>query len=681
MPSLFSVPIQELKGVGPRRAKCFQKLGVPTVGALLRYYPRAYRDWSAPQWIADTVPDSDAVICATVLRAPTEYRVRKGTVLYRCTVSDDTGTAEITLFNNPYGARSLVGGQTYLFAGRITRRDGKRAMSAPDFLPAESAPAIVPVYAQTDGLSSRIIAETVRHALALLPETVHDPIPESLRNARKLPELGQTIRAVHFPADTDSLNRARRRLAYEELLVMQLGLLRCKARVRAATGFRLNEDRSADYFARLPFTPTGAQRRAVAECIADMRRDVPMSRLLQGDVGSGKTAVAAALCYCASQEGIQTALMAPTEILAAQHAQTLTKLFAGTGVRCALLTGSTPAAQKKAIYAALADRSLDVIVGTHALLSEQVRFARLGLVITDEQHRFGVAQRAALAEKGIHPHLLVMSATPIPRTLALILYGDLDLSVLDELPPGRQPIRTAHIPSVRRERAFAFLRDQLDAGRQAYIVCSLVEADDAPNGQKAAADYGAELSDGALAGYTVGLLHGRMKPAEKEAVMADFAAGRTQVLVATTVIEVGVDVPNATVMVIENAERFGLSQLHQLRGRVGRGQTQSYCILISDAENGDAVKRLSVMTETTDGFRIADEDLKLRGPGDFFGARQHGLPVLSVADLSDMALLAQAQADSAALLGEDPELNAPAHRALRAEVQRLWTRMGEQSLN
>lgn len=681
MASLFSTPIDQLKGVGPRRAALFQKLGVPSVGALLRFYPRAYRDWSHPQDIAAAELDRDAIIRAVVLHAPTEHRIRKGMTLYKCTAADDTGVVEITLFNNPYGAKALVRGQTFYFRGRLTGSGRRRMMSAPDFVPVEQADAIAPVYPQTEGLSSRVIAAAVRQAIDMLPETVRDPLPEPLRNRLQLMELGDAIRAMHFPPDTDTLNRAKHRLAYEELLVLQLGLLQCRTHRRASAGLRLKRDWSADYFALLPFTPTNAQRRAVRECIADLMGPVPMSRLLQGDVGSGKTAVAAALCYCAARESIQTALMAPTEILATQHYQTLTRLFENTGLRCALLTGSTPSAQKKICRERLANGEIDVIVGTHALLSEEVQFARLGLVITDEQHRFGVAQRAALAAKGPYPHLLVMSATPIPRTLALILYGDLDLSVLDELPPGRQPVQTTAISSARRARAFRFIRSQLDEGRQAYVVCSLVEANETvPDNRKDAAGYWAELQNGELAGYTVGLLHGRMKPSEKERVMTDFAAGRTQVLVATTVIEVGVDVPNASVMLIENAERFGLSQLHQLRGRVGRGSQQAYCILISDARNDDARQRLAVMTETTDGFRIADEDLKLRGPGDFFGTRQHGLPVLRIADLSsDMDTLRQAQTDAAALLTADPELAAPELRALRAEVKRLFDGVG--SLN
>ena len=684
MPSLFSISIRTLKGIGERRAALFARLGVQTVGALLRFYPRAYQDWSNPQYIADVPQDADGVVCATVTRAPTEHRIRKGMTLYKLTAADDSGTVQITLFNNKYGAELLKTGEAFLFRGKLSGTGSRRTMSAPDFVAAAQGQRIRPIYPQTEGLPSRVIEAAVRQALLQLPETVRDPLPQALRTQRELCDLRTAIQNIHEPSSQGALAQARRRLAYEELLVLQLGLLQHKARTHTETALRAERDCSDRFFVLLPFEPTAAQRRAVHEATQDMMSNRPMSRLLQGDVGSGKTAVAAALCYTAAQNGLQTALMAPTEILATQHAQTFAKLFEGTGVHCALLTGSCTAAQKREICAQLADGTLQAVVGTHALLSENVRFDRLGLVITDEQHRFGVAQRAALAAKGAHPHLLVMSATPIPRTLALILYGDLDVSILDELPPGRLPVDTIAVGSNRRAKAFEFIRKQLDNGRQAYVVCSLVENDEesVADPRKAATEYCAELRNGELRNYSVGLLHGRMKAAEKEAVMAAFALGQVQVLVATTVIEVGVDVPNASVMLIENAERFGLSQLHQLRGRVGRGGTQSYCILVSDAKNPDTRRRLEVMTETTDGFRIADEDLKLRGPGDFFGARQHGLPTLQVADLcADMTLLNQAQSDAARLLSENATLENDALRGLGAEVRRLFGRMGEQSLN
>ena len=682
MASLFGIPIEKIRGVGPRRAELFQKLGVASAGALLRYYPRAYEDWRCATPIGALPPDGEGVILAEVVRAPQERRIRKGMSICRFVVTDESGEAEVTLFNAHYAPATFRAETRFWFRGKFMGSGARRTVSAPEFLPEAQGGAVRAVYPQTEGLSSRVIAAAVAQALALLPSAVRDPLPDDLRAARGLMGLGDALRAIHQPPSAEAAAAARKRLAYEELLTLQLGLLRLRARDRAATAVRLTEDRSAEFFARLPFAATGAQRRAVAEAMADLMRGVPMNRLVQGDVGSGKTAVAAALCWCMARSGYQCALMAPTGILAEQHMHTLTGLFAGSGIRCALLTGACAPAEKRRVQQAIAAGEIDVAVGTHALISEAVQFCRLGLVITDEQHRFGVAQRAALAEKGMHPHLLVMSATPIPRTLALILYGDLDVSVLDELPPGRTPVKTALIGSARRARAFEFIRRELDAGRQAYVVCSLVEpGDDSPDDRKAAVDYCAQLQSEALRGYRVELLHGRMKPQDKEAVMARFASGETQVLVATTVIEVGVDVPNASVLLVENAERFGLSQLHQLRGRVGRGCTQSYCILVSDSKNPDTRRRLTIMTETTDGFRIADEDLKLRGPGDFFGARQHGLPALQTASLADMELLAQAQHDAVGLLRADPELAAPELRLLRAGVARLFGAMGEQSLN
>lgn len=679
MASLFTVPVHTLKNIGPKRAALLEQMGLPTVGALLRNYPRTYRDWRDPKDICDVPPDETAVIQVTVTRPPVERRIRKGMVLYKFSAADETGSVEVTLFNNKFGAARFASGEEFLLSGKLTGSGLRRTMSAPDAVPAGTGLRIQPIYNQTEGLPSRVIEAATLQAVEMLPEQVRDPLPETLRLRRDLCGLRDAIRWIHFPPDAAALERARHRLAYEELLIMQLGMLRAKSHSQAENAPRMPLDCSADFFALLPFSPTNAQRKAVSDAVADMAQTTPMRRLLQGDVGSGKTAVAAALCYNAAKNGLQSALMAPTEILAAQHAATLQKLFRSSGVRCALLTGSTPAAQKRQILTQLGSGEIHVIAGTHALISDDVAFDRLGLVITDEQHRFGVAQRAALTAKGTHPHLLVMSATPIPRTLALMMYGDLDLSVLDELPPGRLPVETLAIRSSRRERAFQFIRKQLDEGRQAYVVCSLVESDmeDAGDNRKAAADYWEELQNGALAGYAVGLLHGRMKPAEKESVMADFAAGKIQVLVSTTVIEVGVDVPNASVMLIENAERFGLSQLHQLRGRVGRGGTQSYCILISDAAGEDTRRRLSVMTETTDGFRIADEDLKLRGPGDFFGTRQHGLPLLQTADLcSDFSLLQDAQQDARELLSDDPGLESPALRPLAFEVRRLFRQSG-----
>ena len=677
MASLSSLDIQNLKGVGERRAELFRKLGAPTVGALLRFYPRAYEDWSRPVSIAAAPFGEICVIRATVVRAPVEHRIRKGMTLYKLTVTDGETDLEVTLFNNPFGAQALRQGKTFLFRGRAEGTLTRRTMSSPAFLPEEQTTGIRAVYPQTEGLSLRMITSAVEQALGLLPESVRDPLPQPLCKQYGLCPLRDAIVQVHRPSDFEALQEARRRLAFEELLELQLGLFAAKSGVRGCAGFTVLRDCSEEFFARLPFCPTQAQRRAVHEATEDLCGGRPMSRLIQGDVGSGKTAVAAALCYTVAKNGGQCALMAPTEILAAQHFRTLSALLEPAGISCTLLTGSLSAEEKRLRCDKLESGKAAVAVGTHALLSNPVHFQRLGLVITDEQHRFGVVQRAALAQKGNHPHLLVMSATPIPRTLALMIYGDLDVSVLDELPPGRQKIDTFLIGGEKRERAFAFLRRHLQQGEQAYVVCPLVEESEQAPALKSAQAYCAELSQGMLQGCRVGLLHGRMKAQEKDDVMRRFAAGELQALVSTTVIEVGVDVPNATVLVVENAERFGLSQLHQLRGRVGRSSQKSCCILISDAKNEETLQRLRVMTETGDGFRIAEEDLRLRGPGDFFGARQHGLPALQVADLqADLQLLRQAQQAAQEIVQRDPELALPEHRLLRAQVRRMFEQQG-----
>lgn len=674
--SLFGKDIQTLRGVGERRARLFRKLGAPTVGALLRFYPRAYEDLSAPCSIRSAPADRPCAIKATVTRRPLGTRVRGGMTLYKARAADGESDLELVFFNNPYISNLLRENEEYVFYGTVSGGFLRRQMASPEFYPAASCPPVLPVYRQTAGLTSRMIGSAVKNALCLLPEVMRDPIPQEFRMQYALCRLRFALESIHFPADMESLGMARRRLIFEELLVLQLGLFRLKGRTRTESRFRLHSDRTGEFDALLPFTPTKAQKRAVAEAMADMMSGFPMNRLIQGDVGSGKTAVAAALCYSAVKNGMQAALMAPTEILAQQHFASLDRLLAPAGIHSALLTGSVSAARKRAVSGGLADGTIEFVVGTHALLSENVAFQNLGLVVTDEQHRFGVAQRAALAAKGDHPHMLVMSATPIPRTLALMIYGDLDVSVLDELPPGRKEILTYAIPSQKRGRAFGFLKKNLDAGRQCYIICPMV--DEGRNDMASVEEYAVKLRNKWLPGYRVGTLHGRMKPKEKESVMADFKNGKIGVLVSTTVVEVGVDVPNATVMMIENAERYGLSQLHQLRGRVGRGEFQSYCILVSDAKSDDAVRRLTAMCKTNDGFRIADEDLKLRGPGDFFGSRQHGLPELKIADLmTDMEILKQAQEAAQAILKADPDLSGPQNRGLRAEVRQLFENIAD----
>ena len=527
-----------------------------------------------------------------------------------------------------------------------------------------------PVYNLTEGLSNGMVSNNMAEAVERFADLLPDPMPRDVLRDHQLCQLRYAVDNIHFPQGKEAYDIARRRLVFEEFFTLSLGLIRLRGRERQETAVRLPEVDLAPFEQSLPFALTGAQKRAIGEILADMQKPYPMNRLLQGDVGSGKTMVAAAAAYAAAKAGFQSAIMAPTEILAGQHAATLKKVLEPLGLRICLLTGSLTPRQKAERKAALAAGEYDVAVGTHALVQQSTEFRSLGLVVTDEQHRFGVEQRRKLAGKGQSPHSLVMSATPIPRTLALILYGDLDISVLDELPKGRQPVETLVVHSDKRARALHFIQEHLAQGQQAYIVCPLVE--DSDSELLAAVQYRDRLEK-QLPGCRVGLLHGRMKPAEKDAVMADFQSNRIQLLVSTTVVEVGVDVPNATIMMVENAERFGLAQLHQLRGRVGRGSARSYCILVSDNESEENRRRLSVMKSTSDGFVIAREDLKLRGSGDFFGSRQHGMPALAIANLiEDRDLFQEAQDAARTLLQADPDLTAPDHQAMGAIINEIF---------
>ncbi len=667
--------IQYLKGVGQARAKLFNKLGVDSVGSLVSLYPRAYEDWKHTVSILDAEPDKLCCIKATVCAPVKKAMIRQGLTIYKTSVTDGENVMGITIFNSAYAAEKLKNYEEYLFFGKVTANGFTREMSSPKIEPVITGERIRPIYPQTQNLTSTVIERCVKRALEGLKEFPPDILSEEIRLKYALCDYKTALESIHFPANESDMLAARRRLSFEELYVLQIGLLLLRGRNRKRAGCRIYRDFTKEFFSLLPFTPTGAQQRAVAQAVADMARDVPMSRLLQGDVGSGKTAVAAALSFNCAKNGFQTAIMAPTEILAQQHFKTFTGLLKGTQLRTALLIGSTNAREKKEIKEKLKCGEIDIIIGTHALIQNDVEFKNLGLVVTDEQHRFGVGQRSSLGEKGKNPHTLVMSATPIPRTLALIIYGDLDVSVLDELPAGRQKIETFAIEGSIRRRAYGYVKQHLDQGRQGYIICPLVEESEALD-LAAAEEYARRIANNDFAGYSVGLLHGKMKPKEKETVMSRFAAGDIQLLVSTTVVEVGVDVPNSVIMVIENAERFGLSQLHQLRGRVGRGEHKSTCILISDAKGGTARQRLKTMCKTTDGFKIADEDLKLRGPGDFFGARQHGLPQMKIADLSgDMELLKQAQQAAQATLKNDPALRSEKNSTLKAAVLELFERM------
>ena len=668
----LQAPITALKGVGDRRARAYAKLGITTVEQLLHHFPRQYVDWSAVTPIAQAPLGEPCCVCATVLSDAAERRVRPGMVLYTFSASDGESCMQVTLFNNRYLAASIRAGREYLFYGTVKRDFFRYEMSSPQIAVPQRAQ-IRPIYRQTEGLSSAMIEAAVQSALQQTASALEqDPLPEALRRTYKLCSQAYALHHIHFPADEAALQAARRRLVFEELLLLQLGLMRLHSRSHQKSGVVIGQDRTREFFGLLPFEPTGAQCRAVADCVADMASGTAMNRLVQGDVGSGKTAVAAAVAYTVCKNGHQAALMAPTEILARQHYEDLSQLLQNSGITVGLLLGSMTAAQKRQVLAAAASGEIGLLVGTHALLNDKLVFSSLALVITDEQHRFGVSQRAALGAKGNAPHMLVMSATPIPRTLALMVYGDLDISLLNELPPGRQRIATYAVGSDKRERACRYIRKHVEQGFQAYVVCPLVEEGEEANELVNATAYVKQLTDGVLQGLSVGLLHGRMKAAEKERVMQDFVQNRISVLVSTTVIEVGVNVPNAVLMVIENADRFGLAQLHQLRGRVGRGRQASTCILISDAKGDTARRRLQVMCETGDGFKIADEDLRLRGPGDFFGNRQHGLPSLRIADLTaDMSTLQQAQQAAKDML-RDGSLQTPQGRALLERVQRLF---------
>ena len=676
----LTTDIRYIKGIGEQRAKALNKLGITTLRDLISWFPRKYDDRRQARRIADLVPGESACVAAMIAAEPKVSHIRKGMDLIKVRAVDETGVLDITFFNQTWLKSQLIQGETYIFYGKAEGNLLRKTMASPIVERegrGEFTGRIVPIYPLTAGVSQLILSRSIRQGLDACADILPDALPDQVRQDHHLCRIGYAYENIHFPEDETALDLARRRLAFEELFFFTIGLQRLRSRRETVRVEPCGNVDMAEFYHALPFTLTEAQRRCVEEALADMRSGQPMNRLCQGDVGSGKTMVAAACVYFMVKNGRQAALMAPTEILAQQHYNGLAPLLENMGIRCALLTGSTKAAVKRSIAAQLAAGEIDFAIGTHALITEGVAYADLGLVVTDEQHRFGVAQRAALAAKGQHPHTLVMSATPIPRTLALILYGDLDVSVIDQLPPGRQPIETYAVPGSYHPRVYNFIRKLVAEGRQAYIVCPMVEEnDELPDERKAVTAYAQKLQAEVFPDLKVAFVHGKMKAKEKDAVMVAFAAHETDILVSTTVIEVGVDVPNAAVMVIENAERFGLSQLHQLRGRVGRGKHQSYCILISDNQNEETKQRLKVMTKTADGFKIAEEDLRLRGPGDFFGERQHGLPGLRIADIGcDTQLLKEAQQAAEELLARDPDLRD--HPAAAERVAELFAQASD----
>ncbi len=668
-------------GIGPARAKALARLGLETVGDLLSYYPRAYEDRTRMYTISNAPADLPVCVSAMVADSPSVSRIRKGLNVTKCRIVDHTGSAQVTFFNQDYVRHALIPGESYIFYGKLEVMGRHRQFTNPVFERegrTRFTGRIMPVYPLTAGVSNNLLAGLALPCVETCAQLVPDRLPSGVRLAHGLCTAEYACQNVHFPADQEALDVARRRLVFEELFFLSCGMAFLRRRRAGAEGRTLPRREPREFLSLLPFTPTGAQLRAMEEIAGDLSSGRPMNRLVQGDVGSGKTAVAAYAAWTAYAAGVQTAMMAPTEILAHQHFDTLNKLLSPAGMKIGLLTGSMKAAEKRSVRTALAAGEIHLIVGTHALLSEGVEYADLGLVITDEQHRFGVGQRSALSSKAkTAPHVLVMSATPIPRTLALLIYGDLDVTVMDELPPGRTPVETYLVGEDKRQRMYQFVRKNVAQGRQVYVICPAVEEGEGSD-LKAVTAYAKVLSQQVFPDLRVGFVHGKLKAREKEAVMSAFAGGELDVLVSTTVVEVGVDVPNASLMIIENAERFGLSQLHQLRGRVGRGRWQSYCVLITDNRAQETLERLRYFTKTTDGFKIAEKDLELRGPGDFFGQRQHGLPNLRSADLAgDTRVLKEAQDAAGELLQADQFLAAPEHQGVMERIKQLFAEDGD----
>ena len=672
--------IKSIRGIGESRAKAFAALGVETLYDLVSFFPRRYEDRTQFSPIALTCDGQTACISAVVADEPRLTRIRRKMELVKFKIVDDTGSIDVTYFNQSWLKNTIKRGEEYVFYGKISLEGRRRTMINPVFEQAGKKDGvtgkIIPVYRLSKGLNQKNVIQSIRIGLDECAPFMPEIIPESIIRKYRLCRANYAYENIHFPSDFNALENARRRLIFEELFTLACALGKVRKEQTENAGIKFKIPDMNGFYSSLPFKPTNAQIRAVEDSVADISSGKAMNRLIQGDVGSGKTLVAAALIYIAWKNGCTSAFMAPTEILADQHVKTMEKLLSPFKIPVAKLTGSTGAKDKKAVKEALLSGNIGLIVGTHALFSQDVEYKNLGLVITDEQHRFGVNQRSALIGKGQTPHVLVMSATPIPRTLALIIYGDLDVSIIDEMPPGRQKVDTFAVNSSYEDRLNAFILKQASEGHQTFVVCPMVEEGEEDSavallGLKSAEEYTVALRE-ALPSLKIECVHGKMTPKAKDSLMSSFVRGETDVLVATTVIEVGVDVPNATLIIIQNAERFGLSQLHQLRGRVGRGKSKSYCVLVSDADNDDAKARLNIMCKTNDGFRISEEDLRLRGPGDFFGSRQHGLPEMHVADLgADTKVLKAAQEEAELLLKEDPELDFPEHAALKERIEAM----------
>ncbi len=679
----LDAPITRLQNVGPAHAKKFSRLGIATVRDLLYHFPHRYDDYSHLKTVNQLMYGEEVTLILQIIDCKTRETTtrRKVTTVL---LGDPTGTIQATFFNQPFLQQQFRPGRKIVISGRVEQDMNRLSFRHPEWEPLSNqlvhTARIVPVYPLTEGITNRWIRRLTKSVVDYWAPRSADPLPESLKAQHKLVDLRSALSEIHFPSSLQKMESARRRLAFEEFLVIQIGVLQQRRKWREQPGKALNVDNQniSNFIASLPFELTRAQKRTLDEILGDIQQPSPMSRLLQGDVGSGKTAVAAAAMLAAVWNGAQAALMAPTEILAEQHLNTLTRVYGDHGPRVRLLTGSTKSRDKEEIRELLAAGELDIIVGTHALIQEDVAFKELALAVIDEQHRFGVEQRAIIRSKGYHPHILVMSATPIPRTLALTVYGDLDLSIIDEMPPGRQEIKTHWLGPKERERAYRFIRKQIEEGRQAFVLCPLIEESEVIDAKAAVEEY-ERLRTEVYPDLRVGLIHGKLRPKEKDQTMSAFRDHALDILVATSVIEVGIDIPNATVMLIEGADRFGLAQLHQFRGRVGRGEHPSFCLLLAEKSGSTSDERLKVIETTQDGFRLAEEDLKLRGPGEFFGTRQSGLPDLKVAKLSDVKILEEARGAAQTLFDRDPDLNLPEHQALKAKVRDFWKGKGDLS--
>ena len=666
--------IQFIKGVGPSRVKLLNKLGITNLEDLITYYPRQYEDRGKPKTISELVDKEEALVSAIVVSRMSEIRIRKNLTLCKVIVRDETGTMQVTWYNQAYLKNTLKVNERYKFFGKVSNKYGKIDMQSPVFEPEEQntkTGKIIPIYPLTYNLSQNTIRKIIENGLLEVKGKLEETIPEYLLSKYTLCDINTAIEKIHFPDNFAEFNLARKRLVFEELLSMQLALLSLKNRYQVKKeGIKFDKNvLMSDVINKLPFKLTNAQLRVLEEIDRDMEKSRPMNRLLQGDVGSGKTVIALTAAYKAVKSGYQAAIMAPTAILASQHLETFTEILGNTGIRCELLISAITKKKKEELLSRLENGEIDIIIGTHAILEENVKFKNLGLVVTDEQHRFGVRQRSIITEKGNNPDVLVMTATPIPRTLALILYGDLDISIIDELPPNRKKIETFAVRKDMDQRVNAFVCKNIDEGRQCYIVCPLVEENDEINA-KSVMEIFEEYKYKTFSNYKVEYLHGKMKQKEKDKIMEDFKNGDIDILISTTVIEVGVNVPNANIMIIQNAERFGLAQLHQLRGRVGRGVHQSYCILKYEGNSRIIKERMDVITKTNDGFVISEKDLELRGSGEFFGTKQHGIPEFKIANLfEDINILKGVQSLAMEIIDKDPYLEKEENEKLRKMVQ------------